>query len=144
MLIPITIAHSSSEPKLPPGLAKISHDEIVLVELQGTLEVESNHPKERNGKLVGTLKIDEITNKPTLLIGHHLLEGKIVSLPKPLAILHRSSVRSSVDVDSEDDVMDGGLDFEEKEEQRSPAWSVVAVVKKKIIFSKRPMPVNIS
>lgn len=61
MLIPITIAHSSSEPKLPPGLAKISHDEIVLIELQGTLEVESNHPKERNGKLVGTLKIDEIT-----------------------------------------------------------------------------------
>ena len=61
MLIPITIAHSSSEPKLPPGLAKISHDEIVLIELQGTLEVESNHHKERNGKLVGTLKIDEIT-----------------------------------------------------------------------------------
>lgn len=61
MLIPITIAHSSSEPKLPPGLAKISHDEIVLIELQGTLEVESNHPKERNGKPVGTLKIDEIS-----------------------------------------------------------------------------------
>ena len=27
--------------------------------------------------------------KPTLRIGHHLLEGKVVSLPKPLAVLQR-------------------------------------------------------
>ena len=62
MLIPITITPSSfSNPKLPSGLAKISHDEVVLVELQGSLEVECNHLSERNGKLVGKLKIDDST-----------------------------------------------------------------------------------
>jgi hypothetical protein len=60
--IPITISPpSSSNLKLPPGLVKISHDEIMLIELQGSLEVDLNHPSERNGRLVGTLKIDEAT-----------------------------------------------------------------------------------
>lgn len=62
MLIPITISpSSSSNPKLPPGLVKISHDEYILIELQGSLEVDLNHPSERDGKLVGKLKIDEAT-----------------------------------------------------------------------------------
>jgi chromosome transmission fidelity protein 8 len=62
MLIPITIISSSlSNPKLPPGLAKISNSEVVLVELQGSLEVECNQPSERDGKLVGKLKIDDLT-----------------------------------------------------------------------------------
>jgi chromosome transmission fidelity protein 8 len=62
MLIPITITSSSpSNPKLPSGLAKISHNEVVLVELQGSLEVECNQLNERDGKLVGKLKIDDLT-----------------------------------------------------------------------------------
>jgi hypothetical protein len=61
MLIPITLASPSCNPKLPSGLIKISHDEIVLVELQGSLEVELTHPRERDGKFVGTLKIDDAT-----------------------------------------------------------------------------------
>ncbi|KAF5372758.1 hypothetical protein D9615_010102 [Tricholomella constricta] len=61
MIIPINIASSSSNPKLPPGLAKISHDEVVLIELQGSLEVECNHISERDGKLVGKLKVDAFT-----------------------------------------------------------------------------------
>ncbi|KAF8150713.1 Ctf8-domain-containing protein [Crassisporium funariophilum] len=149
MLIPITIASSSSSnPKLPPGLAKISHDEIVLIELQGSLEVECNDPSERNGRLVGKLKMDEATNKPTLLIGHHLLEGKIAPLPKPFAILLRSgAVRkpASPDIDEDDMVVDStGIDPDvavEDGEESSSSWTVVGVVKKKIVFSKRPMPV---
>lgn len=62
MLIPIDLSPSSTvNPKLPSCLAKISHDEVVLIELQGSLEVESNHPSERDGKHVGKLKIDETT-----------------------------------------------------------------------------------
>ena len=64
MLIPITITSSPSNPKLPSGLAKISHNEVVLVELQGSLEVECNQPSERDGKLVGKLKIDDLTVNP--------------------------------------------------------------------------------
>jgi chromosome transmission fidelity protein 8 len=51
---------SSSNPKLPSGLAKISNSEVILVELQGSLEVECNQPSEHDGKLVGKLKIDDL------------------------------------------------------------------------------------
>lgn len=63
MIIPITFASSStSRPRaqpLPPGLAQIAHGEVVLVELQGALEVECNDPSERDGRLVGTLALGE-------------------------------------------------------------------------------------
>ncbi|KDR78963.1 hypothetical protein GALMADRAFT_244659 [Galerina marginata CBS 339.88] len=151
MVIPITIS-SSSNPKLPPGLIKISHDEIVLIELQGLLEVELNHLSERNGKLVGKLKIDEATNKPSLLIGHHLLEGKIAALPKPYAILFRTGpTRNTADqTHPEDDIDDEAMavdgdshspGHESSGQASSAGWTVAGIVKKKIIFSKRPMPV---
>ncbi|RDB26118.1 Chromosome transmission fidelity protein 8 [Hypsizygus marmoreus] len=156
MIIPINIASSSSSsnPKLPPSLAKISHDEIVLIELQGSLEVECNHPSERDGKFIGKLTIDESTNKPTLLIGHHLLEGKIANLPKPLAVLHRSSPAAAkvgngnaAEEDEHDDMDDDMADVADTRAQETVSirttveWDVVAVVKRKIVFSKRPMPV---
>lgn len=58
MLIPI-VFNSSTSPKLPSALAKISNDEVVLIELQGLLEVEVAQPTDRNGKLVGKLTINE-------------------------------------------------------------------------------------
>jgi len=62
MLIPITFSPQfTSNSKLPSGLAKISHDEVVLIELQGSLDVESNHPSDRDGQFVGKLKLDEAT-----------------------------------------------------------------------------------
>ncbi|KAF8802496.1 hypothetical protein BYT27DRAFT_7146225, partial [Phlegmacium glaucopus] len=144
MLIPITITSSSlSNPKLPSGLAKISHDEVVLVELQGSLEVECNHPNERNGKLVGQLKIDDSTGRPSLLIGHHLLEGTIASLPKPFAVLLRSG-SSENELGNDAMVLDSsstGPGPEGLGDSISSSWSVVGIVKKKIVFSKRPMPV---
>lgn len=61
MIISITLPDptSNSNPKLPPTLAKISHDEIVLIELQGALDVGDMHPSERNGKFVGKLSVDD-------------------------------------------------------------------------------------
>jgi len=132
MIVPITFNSSSSNSKLPSGLAQISHDEVVLVELQGSLDVECNDPSERNGKLIGKLRIDNSTNKPTLIIGHHLLEGKISILPKPLAVLHRTTIHSS----GSDEVMDSDHPLENQS-----SWDVVGIVKKKITFSKRPMPI---
>ena len=64
MLISVTLPSYSANPKLPSSLAKISHDELVLIELQGSLDVESKHPTERNGQFVGKLKIDEVTVSP--------------------------------------------------------------------------------
>lgn len=68
MLIPVTVSPASeSNPKLPPGLAKISHDEIALIELQGLLEVEASRPEERDGKFVGKLNMDNPVSPSTLL-----------------------------------------------------------------------------
>ena len=58
MIIPITLA-SSSQQLLPSGLARLSSNEVVLIELQGSLDVEAKVPSERNGKFVGKLTIDE-------------------------------------------------------------------------------------
>ncbi|KAF8896082.1 chromosome transmission fidelity protein 8 [Infundibulicybe gibba] len=126
---------------LPPGLAQISHDELVLIELQGTLEVECTDPAERDGRLIGTLCLDT-PGKPTLRIGHHLLEGKVASLPKPLAVL----VRAGMDAEGESMSMEWEADTqaqaqEQAQTQVQVGWDVVAIVKKKIVFSTRPMPI---
>ncbi|KAK0469493.1 Ctf8-domain-containing protein [Desarmillaria tabescens] len=134
MLIPIDISiPSASNQKLPPAFAKVSHDEIVLIELQGALDVESNHESERNGKLVGKLSIDEAMKKSTLRIGHHHLEGKIVTLPKAIAVIQKSSSAQN----SEDDAMV----CDEDNNGGTISWRAIAIVKRKIIFSKRPMPI---
>ncbi|KAF9491758.1 hypothetical protein BDN71DRAFT_1452466 [Pleurotus eryngii] len=153
MIIPITLSTSPGA-KLPSGLAKISHDEVVLIELQGALEVETTKPRERDGKVVGRLTIDEVTSKPKLMIGHHLLEGKIATLPKPLAVLHRANPphgTSSDGADCDQNLNSGAIDagqmgagFETDAETARTGdnqWEIIAVVKKKILFSNRPMPI---
>ncbi|KAJ3526921.1 hypothetical protein NMY22_g9979 [Coprinellus aureogranulatus] len=158
MIIPITIS-TDANAKLPSGLAKISNDEIVLIELQGALDVTvESSPAERNGKLVGKLSIDDAMKKPTLLIGHHLLEGKVAAIAKPLAIMHRvkPAVKPSRSTTSTSGT--GGMDGEETQFEAesmdvdhsetggghaaaTPQWTIQGLVKKKIIFSKRPMPI---
>ncbi|KAJ6561976.1 Ctf8-domain-containing protein [Mycena capillaripes] len=136
---------STSTPRLPTALAKISHNELVLIELQGELEVECTNDRERDGRLVGRLSIDDAAKKPTLMIGHHLLEGKVAQLPKSLAVLQRVQAADpgpdldamECDIDSNDD----GTDGSQKAESATVSWDAIAVVKRKIVFSKRPMPI---
>ncbi|TFY54759.1 hypothetical protein EVG20_g9578 [Dentipellis fragilis] len=135
MIIPITLPSSdSASTSLPPTLAQIGSSELVLIELQGSLEVEGD----KHGKSVGKLTIpDDDKLKPTLLIGYHLIEGKITNLPKPLAVLHRVSPSDSVpsdamDIDSENPSM--------SLPRPSPSYTIRAIVRKKLVFSKRPMP----
>jgi chromosome transmission fidelity protein 8 len=74
--------------------------------------------------------------KPTLMIGHHLLEGKVAQLPKPLAVLQRvpSVDQDAMELDCEPDESQAG-------EVSTVSWDAIAVVKRKIVFSKRPMPI---
>lgn len=112
MIIPITTpSESQSGTPQHPRLARLGN-ELFLLEMQGKLEVEG--PKE--GGFVGVLGVDD-SDKVTLRIGVHHLEGKIASLPKPLGILtkHKS---------------DAGTTYE-----------ITEVVTKKIVFTKRPTPI---
>ncbi|KAG8869782.1 hypothetical protein FRC20_000853 [Serendipita sp. 405] len=101
---------------LPPSLASIGSNELVLLEFQGSIETEGDY----TGEIIGNLDMT-IESKPTLRIGHHLLEGKIASLPKPLAVMRRTDSTS----DSETPY----------------SFDIVAIIRKKIIFSKRPTPI---
>ncbi|KAG2348046.1 hypothetical protein BDR05DRAFT_957696 [Suillus weaverae] len=135
MLIDVCVSLSNAfNPKLPPCLAKLGHDELVLVELQGTLDIECDEDTTKDGQFVGKLNLKD-ANKPTLIVGHHLLEGKVVTLPKPLGVMHRkeSSKRHSYPGD--------GDHSSRLAEDTGVSWGIVAVVKKKIVFSKRPMPI---
>ncbi|KAF9243380.1 Ctf8-domain-containing protein [Melanogaster broomeanus] len=137
MLVPISVSPPNPfAPKLPPSIAKLGHDELFLIEFQGTLDVEGSETISKDGQLVGRLNTTDM-NKPTLAIGHHLLEGKVVNLPRPLGVLQKD-VRYGVPSDGPppDESTSGP-----KESEQQLRWNVAAVVKKKIVFSKRPMPI---
>lgn len=76
-----------------------------------------------------------VQGKPSLLIGHHLLEGTIATLPKPFAVILRTG-NPGPDLGDDAIVIGSPADH-----SVSSKWSVVGIVKKKIVFSKRPMPV---
>lgn len=53
MIVPITVTPPNAfSPKLPPSIAKLGHDELFLIELQGMLDVQSTA---KDGQLIGTL-----------------------------------------------------------------------------------------
>ena len=67
MLITVNVAipGPSSDPrrKLPPQLVQFGTDELVLIELQGALDVEGN----KDGQLVGKLRINPGTVRAPVL-----------------------------------------------------------------------------
>ena len=87
--------------------------------------------------------------KPTLLIGHHLLEGKVAAIPKPMAIMRRTnpatraSTSGTGEMDVEETQLEESMDVDGSTggEQAPPQWTIQGLVRKKIIFSKRPMPI---
>ncbi|KAG1821079.1 Ctf8-domain-containing protein [Suillus subaureus] len=137
MLIDVSVSLSNAfNPRFPSCVAKLGHDELVLIELQGTLDIRCDEDTTRDGQFVGKLNLKD-ANKPTLTIGHHLLEGKVVTLPKPLGVMHRKESSKRHDYPGDGD------SSRSIENTWNPgvSWDIVAVVTKKIVFSKRPMPI---
>ncbi|THH04527.1 hypothetical protein EW145_g5459 [Phellinidium pouzarii] len=139
MIIPINLAaHASkSETKFPPQLAKLGAEEVILIELQGSFEVEGN----QSGQLAASLKLGENDSKPTMMVGRNLLEGKIVNLPKPLAVLVKKSTgrkTQRAQSSNSDDAIETEGNFKG---DGMCEYDMLAVVKRKVLFSKRPMPI---
>lgn len=89
--------------------------EWAIIELQGDLVSQTNSSFE--GKFIGDLHYTK-SGQPLLIIGHHLLRGKEVSLEKPLALLKRQAVDTS------------GIEF-----------NVQCIITKKLLFKTRPTPI---
>lgn len=74
---------------MPNPLVRLApSNELVMIELQGSLEIDDADSK--GGQTLAKIEFHNgREDRPTLLISHHRLEGKIVSLTKPLAVLEK-------------------------------------------------------
>lgn len=115
-----------------------------LVELQGQLETRDQVPLD--GMHIGDLHFTE-KDTPILIVGHHLLTGKVVTLDKPYAILRKRKQRVSDVLDDDEAGMELDSEVEQRggadraENETSPEYEVVALISRKIIFKNRPKPI---
>ena len=107
--------------------------EWFIIEMQGDLE--SRNQEHLEGKFIGDLHYTK-EGVPIMIIGHHILYGKIQSLERPLVSVERVETGGELKRKEGEELMDLDEEMEVKVEYR-----VKSVIKKKIIFKNRPKPI---
>jgi chromosome transmission fidelity protein 8 len=139
--------------RCPAGLERGGAGQWVVVELQGALQLElpdkaQAEERERKLGLVGEagvataptmagLDLGLLSSEggvPVLEIGCHRLEGKVVSLKRPLAVLELRRAPASAPGEGEGE---GGAAPEHSDEGE---FEVVGIVRSKLLFKSRPKP----
>ena len=107
--------------------------EWFMIEMQGDLE--SRNQEHLEGKFIGDLHYTK-EGVPIMIIGHHILYGKVQSLERPLVSVERVETGGDLRRKEGEELMDLDEEMEVKVEYR-----VKSIIKKKIIFKNRPKPI---
>lgn len=83
---------------------------------------------------------------PILIIGHHVMYGKIINLEKPMVLMQkvRKAANRQVLMD-EDELTSQKIETEPEstkdQTKLKTEYVVKAIIRKKILFNKRPRPI---
>ncbi|KAI8987232.1 Ctf8-domain-containing protein [Mycotypha africana] len=102
---------------IEPGKSSADQSNLIILDFQGSFDI-GDQLDFRNLK-IGDLNLQE--NSAELIIGHHRLIGKKITLAKPFAVIRK---RKQV----EDAMTD----------EETVQYDVTAIVKEKYVFSTRP------
>lgn len=85
---------------------------------------------------------------PIILLGHHILYGKAMPLEKPFVLLRKEVTKiqeNKIPIDDldEEGVAEEKMDTEvfQAETKTKTNYSVIAVIRRKLLFNKRPRPI---
>jgi len=107
-------------------------DEWQIIELQGTLSSRPEKNKPLDSVVLGQLSTKACsgkiqTGKYELLLGRQKCEGKTIPLKKPLVVLEK--ITNNDDMDN-------------KENNTYVSYRVVGIVREKLLFANRPIPLS--
>ena len=115
-----------------------------IIEMQGDLESRVGDVQ-LEGKFVGDLHFTKTDHTPVLIIGHHILYGKVVTLDKPLVIMEKSQKQSKLSKEDSEALNqlengDNAMDMD-NEGSTETIYNVRAIIRKKLLFKSRPKPI---
>merc|ERR1719412_3522668 len=140
--ISLDSSHDGSKEK-DGGKRKLQDlNEWAIIEMQGDLESRIGDVQ-LEGKFVGDLHFTKAGQIPVLIIGHHILYGKVVKLEKPLVIMEKCQEVSKPHNDSEKnkvtssgDSLDNSV-MEVESGTGDTVYNVRAIIRKKLLFKSR-------